>query len=98
MAHEIPEIKRTVPAWHGVQNGVEMTAGHKAGWSRLQRVSLYHAAKLYSESVHAKNPRHVSVPEVIKENVEILGKGTEEEVKARIHWYITFYPEIFSGS
>ena len=75
-----------------------MTNEHKAGWNRLQRVSLYHAAKLYSESRHSRNPRQVGVPEVIKENVDILGHGTENDVKVRLMWYIEFYPNVFSAS
>ena len=76
----------------------EMTHGHRAGWSRLQRVSLYHARELYCGSSHSKNPRRIGVPAVIRENVEILGRGSEEDVKARLMWYIAFYPDVFSGS
>jgi hypothetical protein len=75
-----------------------MTSGHIAGWKRLQRVSLYHAAQLYSESRHARNPRYVGVPEVIRENVDILGRGTEEDVKYRLAWYVEFHPSVFSAS
>ncbi len=75
-----------------------MTHGHRAGWNRLQRVSLYHAATLYSDSRLSRNPRQVHVPEVIKENVDILGRGTENDVKARLMWYIAFYPNVFSAS
>jgi hypothetical protein len=53
---------------------------------------------MYSDSVHSKNPRQIHVPEVIKANVDILGRGTEEEVKARIFWYVTFYPSIVNAS
>lgn len=76
----------------------EMTSGHRAGWSRLQRISLHHAREIYCGSPHSKNPRRIGVPAVIRENVDILGRGTEEEIKARIMWYLTFYPEVFSGS
>jgi len=79
-----------------------MTNGHKAGWSRLQRISCYHATKLFTESRGfnrlTQRLKPIPVPEVIRENVEILGKGTEEDVKARIHWYITYYPDVFSES
>jgi hypothetical protein len=36
-----------------------------------------------------------SVPREIEENVEILGRGSEEEIKARVLWYVTFEPGIF---
>jgi hypothetical protein len=81
-----------------IQGGKPMTPGHIAAWKRLQRVSLYHAAQLYSESRHSRNPRHVSVTEVIQENVGILGKGTEEDVKYRLMWYVQFFPSVFSAS
>ena len=75
-----------------------MTPNHLAGWRRLQEISLYHATEIYCSRVHSRHPRSVSVPAIIKENVDILGRGTEEDVKYRIYWYLTFYPSVFDAS
>jgi hypothetical protein len=75
-----------------------LTSGHAAGWRRLQRISCHHAAVIGPQRGWTVFHPCVYVPEVIRENVEILGRGTEEEIKARILWYVTFYPSIFSAS
>jgi hypothetical protein len=83
-----------------------MTTGHQASWTRLQKISCTHAAQLWQEmhkpeSMGHKPNRHnpgCYVPNVIRENVEILGKGSEEDVKARVLWYITYYPSIFTSA
>ena len=88
-------------------DSTEMTCGHRLAWSRLQRISIYHAGLLYqSGSIkrqycgrhRGQNLYQVSVPEVIRENVAILGRGTEEEVKYRLNWYVEFFPTVFSAS
>jgi hypothetical protein len=76
----------------------EMTSGHRAGWSRLQRISLHHASILPVRKCGTGYRRQIAVPEIIQDNVKILGRGTEEEIKARIMWYLEFYPSVFSGS
>ena len=67
-------------------------------WSRLQTLSCAHAMELWRNGIAtdwSRVTRRVSVPEVIRENVEILGRGDDEEIKARVLWYITFHPGIF---
>ncbi len=77
----------------------EMTRGHKAGWNRLQRISCYHAAELFGKAPQFYNRhRQIGVPETIRENVEILGRGTEEDIKDRIWWYCTFHPAIVNAT
>lgn len=73
-----------------------MTNGHKAAWQRLQRISCIHALALMPKKFG--RPRSIGVPQVIADNVAILGRGTEEEVKARNLWYLTFHPAIFKQS
>jgi len=78
-----------------------MTHGHIAAWRRLQRVSCDHAMALAGPKPFSSgrlNRRQIGVPEVIRENVDILGRGSEEEVKARLNWYVTFHPWIFGES
>lgn len=40
-------------------------------------------------------PKQHTPPPVIVENVGILNRGDDEEIKLRVHWYITFHPAIF---
>jgi hypothetical protein len=51
----------------------------KSAWGRLQDVSCYHAFKIWEQTGKRKHSTRyfpIRVPEVIRENVEILGKGT----------------------
>jgi len=67
-------------------------------WTRLQCLSCTHALQLWCDgATQRKYIRGVSVPEVIDENVKILGRGDEAEIKHRVHWYITFHPAIFDS-
>ncbi len=70
-------------------------------WQRLQALSCAHAAKIgpqYGLPINRRSRKpFVNVPEVIRENVEILGSCDEESIKHRIHWYITFHPDIFDA-
>ena len=73
-------------------------------WDRLQALSCEHANRLYAAGrthCHTINRRYrlpaVFVPDVIKENVDILGRADDAEMKNRIFWYITFYPDIFDA-
>lgn len=50
---------------------------------------------LRSASGKAHRARRIGVPDVIRENVEILGRADEAELKNRAYWYITFHPAIF---
>ena len=68
-----------------------------AGWSRLQAASIelgIHLSKPYWTRYGWK----VSVPDDVKENCEILGRGNEEEIKARIQWIAMYYPDVFNRS
>jgi len=76
-------------------------------WNRLQKLSILHSNKLYKDGGFGVYPfynkktktydQYVSPPEIIRDNCEILGRGNEEEIKARILWYLTFYPSIFDA-
>lgn len=72
-------------------------------WSRLQALSCRHAAQIHRASYGPVNNAHrsrymssIGVPEVIQENVGILGRGDEAELKNRVFWYIMFHPAIFN--
>ena len=71
--------------------------GLAAGWRRLQALSCAHAAMIGPQYGAFGRRRYVMPPEVIKENCEILGLGDEERIKARIHWYLTYYPRVFDA-
>jgi hypothetical protein len=70
-------------------------AGLAAAWQRLQALSCAHASKLYTGCSLMRGHRRVSVPEVIEENVEILGSSDEGRIKARVLWYMDTHPAIF---
>ena len=62
-------------------------------WLRLQHISCAHARQI-GKCGH----RQHHVPDVIQENVEILGKGTDEQVKARLLWYHSYYPALWGDA
>jgi hypothetical protein len=65
-------------------------------WNKLQCLSCEHSFRLWKTgSYRSKYHRGVTVPEDIQENVDILGRSNESEIKTRIFWYITFHPDIF---
>ncbi len=72
-----------------------MTPNCAAGWKKLQSLSAVHAAQLGVRPGGTYRHRTHTPPEVIRENCEILGRGDETEIKNRIHWYLTFHPEVF---
>ena len=76
----------------------EMTHGAQLAWARLQRISCHHARQMFAETYGVHQPRRIYPPEVINENVEILGRGDEEELKHRMLWYVTFYPQVFTDA
>jgi hypothetical protein len=68
-----------------------------ACWHRLQALSCAHAIQLGPQYGFGRRRQHTP-PEVIRENCEILGNGSEEEIKHRVHWYITYYPGLFEAA
>jgi len=66
-------------------------------WMRLQCLSCEHARRIGPQYIRTWPKRQVSVPETIQENVEILGRGDEVEIKSRVLWYITFHPQVFDA-
>ncbi len=74
-----------------------MTPRCEAGWVVLQSISCAHSLCLYM-SDRAKNGRRkrtTLTPHVeIQSNVDILGRGDEEEIKGRIAYYHMYYPDI----
>ena len=77
----------------------QMTETCAAGWVKLQNINLRLAAAIYQKSKRGygkRDSRTNRVPEVIAETCEILGRGDEEEIKNRIHWLRTYYPDSFN--
>lgn len=71
----------------------EITA---TAWRRLQYISCERANALYATGKTRRMfGRGVIVPEEIEENVKILGRANEEEMKARLMWYLTYHSELF---
>ena len=66
------------------------TTTRQSAWMRLQCLSCIDAAQIGRQGIRQHYP-----PGDIKENCEILGRGNEEEIKNRIHWYIAFKPSVF---
>jgi hypothetical protein len=62
-------------------------------WLRLQHVSCAHAASIGKVGMRQHHP-----PEVIIENCDILGRGTDTDVKARLHWYATYHPQFWADA
>lgn len=83
---------------YAIRNPNSSAAGSNSAWSRLQALSIEHAKKLGAQIGGSYRHRQHFPQEVIRENVEILGRGDDEEIKNRIHWYITFHPEIFDAT
>lgn len=62
-------------------------------WVRLQALSCCHSRRLYQSRTNRW--RGCIVPAEIAENVDILGRGDEEELKARVLWYLDQEPAVF---
>ena len=72
-------------------------------WRRLQHISCAHAILIQRDRYQAKGKYHKDrfgrgVPESIEDNVQILGRGDEEEIKGRLFWYQTYYPELWGNA
>jgi hypothetical protein len=74
-------------------------------WNRLQALSCEHALRIYVAGRKGV-PAHIrrgycrpgtSVPGDIAENVDILGRGDDAELKARVLWYMDYFPDIFDA-
>ena len=82
---------------HTVEEPKQMTKTNSA-WNRLQCLSCEHSLSLWrSGATRRKYSRGVEVSEDIRDNVEILGRGNDEEIKARVLWYLTFHPGLFDA-
>jgi hypothetical protein len=69
-----------------------------SAWNRLQCLSCAHSLSLWrSGQTRRKYTRGVDVAEDIRDNVEILGRADDEEIKARVFWYLTFHPGLFDA-
>lgn len=73
-----------------------MSDSCQMAWSRLQAISCCHANQIGPRYNFGR--KSISVPDVIKENCEILGRGDESEIKARVLWYVQFYPAVFTDA
>jgi len=77
----------------------------EGAWRRLQALSIEHGHRIgphYNfNGWYGKGRiwhRQTTPDPIIKENAEILGRGDETEIKARIHWYIVFHPSVFDAT
>lgn len=94
-----------VPITHTTKdhNDIEDT-NLSAAWNRLQCLSCEHSVRIYVARKHGASASRAraycrtgtSVPHDIADNVDILGRGNEEEIKARVLWYVQFFPDIFN--
>jgi hypothetical protein len=65
-----------------------MTRTHAAGWTRFQRALLRLAANPQLYKYLLLSTRH-------RDAVEVLGRGTEEELKYEMHQWRLDYPKLF---
>jgi C-terminal processing protease CtpA/Prc len=74
------------------------SVGHEAGWVKLHHINqriANHIGVQLSLTVKRGKRQHI-VPEVVAETCEILGRGTEEDIKNRIGWLRLYYPAQFN--
>jgi hypothetical protein len=69
-------------------------------WRRLQHISCAHALVIGAHKSSGRFDRRgrryeIAVPEVIRENCEILGRGSDVDVKYRLLWYATYHPKLW---
>lgn len=80
------------------------TTNAAALWSRLQSFAKKHGEKLHREnspnrlrmarSTGGRSDSFILTDWDLRETVEILGRGDSEEIAGRIHWYLTYLPEL----
>ncbi len=95
---------RSIHVW-GSKGGVmtqEMSIGHTAGWLKLHHINLRIGIALGPRLTYAMRrtkmggySQHVP-PQDVVDTCEILAKGSEEDIKARIHWCRMYYPNQFN--
>jgi len=66
-------------------------------WSRLSAMNALLNARTYTiRSIGTKRTgRQISVTDDVKETIDILGRGNDVEIKHRLHWFMTFHPDIW---
>lgn len=66
-------------------------------WNRLQKVAIEHGRRTMKPQKHGRR-RFVIPPEELSETCAILGRGDDEEMKARVIWYQNVLLSIWAAS
>ena len=73
-------------------------------WSRLQALSIEHANRIgpgYASHMIRSLGRHYQrqhiPPQTIVDNCDILKRHDDEEMKARVLWYVAVHPDVFQA-
>lgn len=85
---------------------MQKTTQTETAWKRLSVISESRALELWRAGQYGigqycrktGNRTSFSAPEEIKENVEILGRNEESELKARVMWYMTYHPKSWAAA
>jgi hypothetical protein len=71
-------------------------------WVRLQSMATALQARTYTRRWVGCGKRgtlggyQITVSQDVANACEILGRGTDEQVKVGLHWFATFYPAVYS--
>jgi hypothetical protein len=73
-------------------------------WARLQAMATELNARTHakywvghSRTRGTLSGYRITPSQDVSDCCEILGSGEDERVKDKLHWFATFYPEIYSG-
>jgi hypothetical protein len=81
-----------------------MMSNGKHLWNKLQDLSCKHGSHLYrsKQGLSPMPPRgsgsFIVTDQDHRDTVSILGRGDENEMACRIHWYLDNFPSFFDGS
>lgn len=80
-------------------------------WSKLQNLAIKHSSHLFGQEKGRKinfermrtldgrkSDSYICTNDEHEETTKILGSGDYEQIGARIHWYLVYYPQFFDGS
>jgi hypothetical protein len=81
----------------------------EAKWKKLQQLACSHAYAMYQSGAKDRMVRmrtsrgRLSGSFIVtdsdhRDTVDILGRGDENEMASRIHWYLSYYPKFFTGN
>lgn len=72
-------------------------------WVRLQSMTTALQARTYGKRWVGRGRRgtlsgyQITVSQDVANACEILGRGTDEQVKAGLHWFAVFHPAIYAN-